>query len=226
MSLVFRCSFLLAVLALLYLQMHLLPDFNGVSTIIIKPNFKTSVLYWDHDNELQKQKLFVNGSKKSVFVHVWRAICDERLNSMKTVVIFVLTRLKKPEGFEHDSTVRCFNGQNPISHFNYTPILYYMPGFFVFCPFERTQTCPRTVSIQFGDQIITNEIEVERQLSPDVRNREKKHSLITVCLPAITANMGTFEPYRYKYGRWVPKQKTIRSVDDSLKQEIIIGFVS
>ena len=205
--------------------MHLLHESNGMGKKIIKPKFKTSVLFWDHDNKLQEHKVFVNGSEKSVFVHIWRAICDERLKSIKPVVFF-LTRLKKPEGFEHDSTVKCFNGQNPISHLNYT--LQYCTtclGSTFFCPFERTQTCPRTISIQFGDQIITNEIAVERLFSSDERNRERNQSLITVCCPAITAKMGSFDPYRYKYDRWVPRKKTIGSLDDSLKLENIIGVV-
>ena len=76
-----------------------------------------------------------------------------------------------------------------------------MPGLYIFCPFERAKSCPAKVSIQFGNHNVTNEVQVERQLRP-VKKREETNQLsIAICLPAITDNMNTFNPYRYKYDR-------------------------
>ena len=62
----------------------------------MKPKLEKSVLYSDHDSKLQRQ--IIDGNGKLLFVQIWRAICDERPGSMKTVVVFAFTKHNPGQG--------------------------------------------------------------------------------------------------------------------------------
>ena len=75
---------------------------NGIRLISAsKPFIKEQprrVLYSEHDKNLQKQEVFITVGRKreKLNVYFWRAICDERLGSMKKIVV-AATFAKKDE---------------------------------------------------------------------------------------------------------------------------------
>ena len=155
---------------------------------------KSRIHYSDHDKSLQKQLVNLNDNKNET-IFIWRAICDERVGAMKLVMVFVYTLSNNIDFDQYNSNIKCLINGVLSSDFNNTFIHYDEPGFFVFCPFEVELSCPEKVSIQFGNQTVTNEIEIERQFQKISGLEEKKMSL-TLCLPSITRPMETFEPYQ------------------------------
>ena len=156
---------------------------------------KILVRFSDHDKNLQKQEVKLKDNKTET-IFIWRAICDERVGAMKLVMVFVYTLSNNIDFDQYNKNLKCLINGELTPDFNNTFIYYDEPGCFVFCPFEQSLSCPERVSIQFGNQAVTNEVVIERQYKKSELRIELKKLSLTLCLPAITKSMDLFEPYR------------------------------
>ena len=199
--------FVLVILMLIFTIKSIIANYEwGIPFLMPKDKLKKlAIAYSDHDKYLQKQEVTLNSGKHE-HIYIWKALCEERRGAMKAVLVFTFTLSSKMDMKDYEKNIRCLINGAHSPDYDKVYIRYADPGFFVFCVFERNLECPENISLQFGNQTVTNQLTVERQYKKNIQQEDKKMSL-TLCLPAITKNLETFKPHRlteyFEYQRLV-----------------------